>query len=404
MTRPAYYNEIDPYCCHVLRDRIAEGHLPNGTVDERDIRTVDPHSLNDYGQIHLFAGIGGGAVACRLAGIADDFRLITAGVPCQPASVAGQQLGADDDRWLWPEALAFLRALGRHHALLENPPGLLTLNDGREFGTILGELAEIGRPVEWDCVSAASVGAHHQRERLWVIAYASREGLRLESELDARGLGQTLTREYGAYWPVADAYGAGLGERRGTEPVRPELAPAERSGEALADADRAREQQPEGRIEGRGGRAGDSGAARAAVADADRFVRHEGRARDAAEGETRGDTDRSRIGLDADADRLGRDAGSVQGSGEADEGRAREAAGGSGGRESQSGLGRVADGLPDRLDAPVEPFPGWQEEPAIPRVAEKVPHRVDRLRGLGNAWVPQAAVPALLIIKARGGE
>lgn len=55
-------------------------------------------------------------------------------------------------------------------AFLENVPGLLAKP---YFGTILGELAEAGYRVEWDCVSVAEVGAPHKRERLWIIAHDS---------------------------------------------------------------------------------------------------------------------------------------------------------------------------------------------------------------------------------------
>ena len=56
-----------------------------------------------------------------------DYRgafLLTAGVPCQPASRAGKQGGAGDDRWLWPAALAALESVRPDWALFENPPGI----------------------------------------------------------------------------------------------------------------------------------------------------------------------------------------------------------------------------------------------------------------------------------------
>jgi DNA (cytosine-5)-methyltransferase 1 len=61
MSRPAYYNEIDSWCCDLLRERIATGDLPAGIVDNRDIRLVQLGELRDFGQLHFFAGIGGGA-------------------------------------------------------------------------------------------------------------------------------------------------------------------------------------------------------------------------------------------------------------------------------------------------------------------------------------------------------
>ena len=61
-------------------------------------------------------------------------------------------------------------------------------------------------------------------------------------------------------------------------------------------------------------------------------------------------------------------------------------------RSTQSGLGGVADGLPSGLDG------HWRVEPNIPRVATGVKNRVDRLKCLGNAVVPQQVYPILQAI------
>jgi hypothetical protein len=57
------------------------------------------------------------------------------------------------------------------------------------------------------------------------------------------------------------------------------------------------------------------------------------------------------------------------------------------GREFESGLGGVVDGLPGWLDG------YWDREPDIPRIARGVKDRVNRLRALGNAVVPEQAYP-----------
>jgi site-specific DNA-cytosine methylase len=171
MTAPAYYSDADAWCCDVLRDLIDRGELPDGFVDNRDIRLVQPHELEGYGQIHLFAGMGGGPLACRIAGLPDDFGIITAGVPCQPASQAGSRLGDADERWLWPEFFRLLRHLRSRYALVEQPPGIVSLHDGREWNWILGELAEIVSDFEVARVSAADVGAPQERERVWIVAF-----------------------------------------------------------------------------------------------------------------------------------------------------------------------------------------------------------------------------------------
>ena len=144
--RSVGYVENNTYCQKILAQRIEDGFL-----DEAPI----------FGDIRQF--IKSGAVK-KYQGFVE---VVTAGFPCQPFSVAGKKKGKDDERNLWPETLAVIRAVRPRYALLENVPGLL--NSGY-FPEILGSLAESGFDVRWDCISAAAVGAPHRRDRLWILA------------------------------------------------------------------------------------------------------------------------------------------------------------------------------------------------------------------------------------------
>lgn len=93
--------------------------------------------------------------------------LLTAGVPCQPASRAGKQRGAADDRWLWPEALRVLREVAPAWCLFENPPGIGDL----EFDGILSGVEAKGYEVEVLSIPACAVNAPHRRERYWIVAH-----------------------------------------------------------------------------------------------------------------------------------------------------------------------------------------------------------------------------------------
>ena len=165
----AYFNEFAPYPARVLRARIVDGLLPDGEVDERDVRSVDPRNLAEYDQIHLFAGVGGLPYGLRLAGWPDDRPILTAGFPCQPVSHAGKRLGQADARWLWPEVARILRVVRPPTVLLENVPGLL----GRGLSDVLGDFAALGFDARWEVISAAEVGAPHIRKRIWILAYPS---------------------------------------------------------------------------------------------------------------------------------------------------------------------------------------------------------------------------------------
>jgi len=143
------YVEIDDYCRKVLGRRIRDGVLPNAPI-YTDIRT-----FNRY-----FAALYLGVV-----------EIISAGFPCQPFSVAGNQLGEDDSRNMWPETIRTIRLVRPRYCLLENVPGLL--NSGY-CQRIFGDLAEAGYDARWKVISAAEVGAPHKRDRLWIMAVSDK--------------------------------------------------------------------------------------------------------------------------------------------------------------------------------------------------------------------------------------
>jgi DNA (cytosine-5)-methyltransferase 1 len=93
-----YYNDNDSYCCRVLRARIADGSLPKGFVDERDISEIDPTEIGEFNQWHLFAGIGGFPLGLVWAGLPPDTRILTGGFPCQDISTAGKGAGLSGKR------------------------------------------------------------------------------------------------------------------------------------------------------------------------------------------------------------------------------------------------------------------------------------------------------------------
>lgn len=123
--------------------------------------------------------------------------LVCGGFPCQPASLAGQRKGMDDERWLWGEFARILRVVRPRFVLLENVAGLLSLDGGRAWGAVLGDLAALGFAAEWDVFRASDVGAPHRRERVFLVGVADREprcvahsagGRREEVQRDARSV------------------------------------------------------------------------------------------------------------------------------------------------------------------------------------------------------------------------
>jgi DNA (cytosine-5)-methyltransferase 1 len=201
-----YYNEWDKFAAQWLRNLIAAGHLPEGDVDERDIREVRPSDLVAYGQCHFFAGIGGWPLALKLAGWPDDAEAWTGSCPCQPLSGAGQRRGHADERHLWP---AF------HRLIAERKPSVVfgeqvAAKDGREWlAGVRADLEALGYAVGAADLCAASVGAPHIRQRLWCVADAMWAG-RAERW---SGAGNGSVAGSGSLSALADAGSTGLAQR-----------------------------------------------------------------------------------------------------------------------------------------------------------------------------------------------
>lgn len=97
--------------------------------------------------------------------------IFTSGFPCQPMSNAGPRRGSDDERHLWPVGvLPAIRALMPPLVVLENVPGLLTVEHGQIFAQVLADLDNLGYTVSWAVVGACRVGACHHRHRVFIAA------------------------------------------------------------------------------------------------------------------------------------------------------------------------------------------------------------------------------------------
>jgi len=99
--------------------------------------------------------------------------VVCGGFPCQDLSVAGKKKGiTEGDRSnLYTEMLRVISECLPRYAIFENVTGLLTGESGRWFAKFLYDLAKVGYDAEWHCISASELGANHNRDRAWVIAY-----------------------------------------------------------------------------------------------------------------------------------------------------------------------------------------------------------------------------------------
>ena len=102
----------------------------------------------------------------------DPIDLLVGGTPCQSFSVAGLRAGLDDPRGnLMLTYLAIAERYAPRWIVWENVPGVLSSNDGRDFGTFLAALGKIGYGFAYRVLDAQYFGVAQRRRRVFVVGY-----------------------------------------------------------------------------------------------------------------------------------------------------------------------------------------------------------------------------------------
>jgi len=135
--------------------------------------------------------------------------IITAGIPCQPFSSAGNQLGTQDERFLWGDLHRILQYASYPLLLLENVANLLRDDRGFTFAGILYDLAGLGYDAEWRVFRASEFGYPHKRERVYLLAYPSEK--RCEWRIEQTGEIQTLLSQVEAHETLGGAEACRVG-------------------------------------------------------------------------------------------------------------------------------------------------------------------------------------------------
>jgi DNA (cytosine-5)-methyltransferase 1 len=122
-------------------------------------------------------------------GVPGGIDLLCGGFPCQDLSVAGRRKGLAGERsGLFFEFARIIDAVRPGFVLIENVPGLLSSNGGRDFGVVLGTLADLGYGVGWRIVDSRFFGVPQRRRRVFIVG-ARADG---DSAAAARRAGEIL--------------------------------------------------------------------------------------------------------------------------------------------------------------------------------------------------------------------
>ena len=287
--------------------------------------------------------------------------IITGGYPCQPFSVAGRKKGEQDPRHVWPEMFRLIKELKPTWVIGENVGGHIKLG----LDTVLENLESEGYSARTFSISAASVGANHKRERVWIMAHSDemqRQFLRGQEPEQTQKTFEGIGERSGAQ--ISMAHSERLGRTEGTQESK-EFEGKEPSDQSDNRSERLTES-----------RAGED------VADTESIKSWE-----QTEWEGRENSSRRSSNSRGHSQERTKDVADTEGSDRNGD----EIDGEHGETETQKIFGDGSS-IP-RIGA------WWEFEPDVGRVAHGVSKRVDRLKCLGNSVVPQIPYVLGLTIK-----
>tara|TARA_Y100000310_G_scaffold335462_1_gene417601 strand:- start:19 stop:1191 length:1173 start_codon:yes stop_codon:yes gene_type:complete len=291
--------------------------------------------------------------------------IITGGFPCQDISIAGKGVGIDGTRsGLWSEMCRIISEVRPRYAFIENVPMLIH----RGLERVLTDLTEIGYDAEWQVIGADDVGAWHRRKRIWIVAYprdcanrtyggSPRKEGEISEECGEEGYPWLFsgTGSNGKILSENVTYPQGNGSCRD---------PEQREEDGTYEEREFLECEGERRDEVRS--LSERGSKDVSDTNSFRFNGYTGKKK--TKSERWSETPPMSSSKDADPLCEG-----LQGQ-----------------RECEQLERKSPEGKPSEKDYTSD-GEWWAAEPNVGRVAHGIPHRVDRLKGLGNAIVPQVA-------------
>ena len=345
LSRPVMFCDIEPWSRQILAK-----HWPDVPIEE-DVKVL----ANEPERI-------------------PECSILTAGYPCQPFSQAGRRRGETDDRHIWPYIREIVAQKRPTWCVFENVYGHLSLG----LDTVLSNLEADGYATRPFIVPACGVDAAHRRDRIWIIAHTNSE-----SEPDVTKYEQRMAERPDTM---------GNAEHDG-QPAATQL----RGDDETGHGGRQKEQITFGQSSGTGQSADGASISRSEREGEQQILQTGDRPSNVAYTDnTRGGTSRRKANEQRQTTKQGWEEQS-----QSEPSRQCEDVADSTGERWSRAKWTKSEGSRERFAASCKERGWlWKPEPPVGRVAYGIPRRVDRLKGLGNAIVPQIAMQIGLTIKA----
>ena len=263
--------------------------------------------------------------------------VVVGGFPCQPFSVAGKQKAIQDDRHLWPDMFRVIKETKPTWVIGENVRNIISISEGMVLEQVYLDLESEGYEVQSFIIPASAVNAPHQRYRTWIVAYSECNEHRQEirrSYKETSKVQKEHRQNYNQSW-----------QSSGTSAIR-------FSDQRYDDVENTRRSSRRGKSTRNKESIGPGSPQQTQWTSNSNKVR--------------GSSERTETMAHTDSKGLQRTEQHETYNGEA---------------KTQFTIAKCFE----------ERGYYWNTEPNVGRVANGIPNRVDRLRGLGNAIVPQIA-------------
>ena len=314
--------------------------------------------------------------------------IITGGFPCQPYSVAGKQ-DPNDNRQLWPEMFRIIKEIHPTYVVGENVRNLVSIHEGVVFEQVCTDLESEGYQTKTLILPASSQNAPHLRYRCWIVGILADTRCKHGEQRNAAEMDKKQTKRSSRTIHdkssserqsdnVAHAKHDGFIATKKREGIKETVRKKQKGQKGTRNIERAgslsktRKDVANSKIKGLQGRLINSTIKKEKTRSGIIRTESDNGESDVSNSISQRGRSRKSRGKDAeDARKLSRSEEHRQGN-------------------TIGRMGGTIDGLSKGLDR--HWGDGWEE--GTPRVAEGQKNRANRLKGLGNAVVPQ--IPAVL--------